>query len=108
MSAIVTTSPFPGVHTLGRGFRLVDTRQKDFRFTCQRAILTYKTQLDKEKYRQFILSKPTCRDAKIWVAHEGSYSHVLISFDKHRFETRNETFFDYGVDSDSGEPLRPS
>lgn len=108
MSATLT--PFPGSELLGRGFKLIDTRpgQTDFRYTCQKLLLTYKTQLDKEKYCHVVLSKHSCRGAQLWVVHEGSYSHVLISFGgKQRFETRNESFFDYGFDTETNVPLRP-
>lgn len=81
------------------GFKLIDTTStKTFRINARGLLLTYSMQLDKEALRQFILAKPTCRHAQLWIVHEStSHTHVLIDFGSYRFETRNLQFFDFGV-----------
>ena len=75
-----------------------------FRLNCLKLLLTYPTHLDKEVYRQYFLAKPNCRDAHLWLVHEGpntdfsySHTHVLIDFGCCRFESRNQRCFDFGT-----------
>ena len=89
---------------LPQGIKLIDTPSgQPFRLNCLKLMLTYATYLEKETFRQFILCKPTCQHARIWITYEGVgeeasqfLTHVLIDFGCRRFETRNEGFFDFG------------
>jgi hypothetical protein len=83
------------------GFKLIQTQPgKSFRVNARGLFLTYSTQLDKQAFRDFILSKPTCRDAQVWIVHESTMNtHILLDFGAYRFETRNEEFFDFGPTS---------
>lgn len=78
------------------GFKLIDTTTKSVRINARGLFLTYSTPLDKQAFQEFLLSKPTCRQAQVWVVHESTINtHVLIDFGSYRFETRNKEFFDF-------------
>jgi hypothetical protein len=80
------------------GFKLIDTNSTTtVRINARGLLLSYSTPLDKEALREFLLAKPTCRHAKLWIVHEAtSKTHVLIDYGSYRFETRNPQFFDFG------------
>lgn len=85
------------------GFKLIDTTgSKSVRINARGLLLSYSTLLEKEALRQYLIAKPTCRQAKLWIVHESTtHTHVLIDFGTYRFETRNPLFFDF----DSSHPL---
>lgn len=72
-----------------------------FRFQNQRALLTYRTHLNKEEYCHHIARITRIEPAFIRLAHETGdeecqylHTHVVVDFGKN-FQTTNERFFDY-------------
>lgn len=76
-----------------------DTTNFRLQLTKGKLILTYKTHLDKELYKQWLLQKG--KQCKCWVAHENAdksnpyeHSHVLIIYDE-KLQTTNARYFDF-------------
>jgi hypothetical protein len=80
-------------------FKIIQSQTgQSFRLNCSKLLLTYEDCLDREAYRRFILDKPSCRHARIWLAYEGDVrTHILFDFGSQRFETRQVEFFDFGL-----------
>lgn len=80
---------------------LAEPNESKFRLQTRKGklILTYKTHLPKEDYKQWILQKG--KSCRVWVAHENAdpnnpyeHSHVLIMYDEN-MQTTNSRYFDY-------------
>lgn len=85
-----------------------------FTFRQTKAFLTYKTHLPKEDYIRWLKEK-TQREFKfLRLAHESGdednpylHTHVLFHIAGKFIETKNSRYFDYGLDSTTGEPIHP-
>ena len=74
-----------------------------FRFQNQKCMLTYKTHVNKDDYKNFIVNKFQ-NYKRLYIAHENGvndpktpyeHSHVVIDFGR-RIDTRNARAFDFG------------
>lgn len=89
---------------------LTKVEGKKFTFQNQKVMLTYKTHLPKEEFKQWLTTKINFEPTFCEIAHENGtddkitpyeHSHVLINFGK-RFQTQNARFFDVPSHDDRG------